>query len=154
MTVPGTLSATPPEGSGTAATQVGGVASRGPLPDPPRVGESQLLLGTYQDLWAGPVTEHNPALSFLKPAQRVELAATDAQRLGLEQGDHVVVSQNGDSVAARVLIRERMLAGAAFLIEGTSDNNANRLSREVPQVVEIRRVEPPVELEVQKVAGA
>ena len=31
--------------------------------------DGRLLLGTYRDLWAGPITELNPALRFLKPGQ-------------------------------------------------------------------------------------
>ena len=43
-------------------------------PDPPRSlsadpgPDAPLLLGTYRDLWAGPITELNPPLKFLAPA--------------------------------------------------------------------------------------
>ena len=42
---------------------------------------------------------------------------------------------NGSSVRARVALRERMRPGAAFLIEGTAAENANRLNG--AEVVEI-----------------
>ena len=87
-----------------------------------------LVLGTYRELWAGEVTERNPALRFLAPAQRVELAPADAERLGVAHGDEVEVSSNGTDVHARVAVGERMRPGAAFLIEATADANANAIS--------------------------
>ena len=87
-----------------------------------------LRLGTYRDLWADGVTERNPALRFLTPEQSVELAPADAERLGVADGDEVEVRSNGSSVRARVALRERMRPGAAFLIEGTAEENANRLN--------------------------
>jgi NADH-quinone oxidoreductase subunit G len=86
-----------------------------------------LTLGTYRDLWAGPITELNPPLKFLQPRQTVELSPGDAERLELRGGDEVSVSQNGTSVRARVAIRERMQDGACYLIEGTAEDNANGL---------------------------
>ena len=77
---------------GTA--RVGGVAgARAELRAraPPATAESRpaeaapdgaLTLGTYRDLWAGPITELNPPLKFLQPQQRVELSLADAERLG------------------------------------------------------------------------
>jgi anaerobic selenocysteine-containing dehydrogenase len=55
----------------------------------------------------------------------VELAPADAERLGLQQGEEVDVKSNGTSLRARVMVRERMRPGAAFLIEGTREANAN-----------------------------
>jgi anaerobic selenocysteine-containing dehydrogenase len=98
------------------------------------------MLGTYRDLWAGPVTEQSPALRFLKPEQQIELAPADAQRLGVSKGDRVSVSANGTSVEARVAIRERTPEGVVFLIEGTEEGNANALLNGVPRTVEIRKV--------------
>jgi NADH-quinone oxidoreductase subunit G len=102
------------------------------IPDapPPAVtpGPDGLLrLGTYRDLWAGQVTELNPALRFLAPSQTLELAPTDAERLGVEDGQTVEARSNGHSVQARVAIRQRIRPGAGFLIEGTAENNANLL---------------------------
>ncbi len=100
-----------------------------------------LTLGTYRDLWAGPITELNPPLKFLRPHQTVELSIGDAERLGLEHGDEVRVSQNGTGVAARVAVRERVQDGVCFLIEGTEEGNANALLNGGPVEVEIEKVE-------------
>jgi predicted molibdopterin-dependent oxidoreductase YjgC len=97
-----------------------------------------LILGTYRDLWAGPVTEHNPALRFLAPTQRLEISPADAERLGLSEGDEVTVSSNGTSLRGRVAIRERAAEGACFLIEGTAEANANALAGE-PVAVEVSK---------------
>jgi len=96
--------------------------------DPSPGSAPALRLGTYRDLWADETTERNVALRFLVPQQRVELAPSDAQRLGVGDGDEVDVRSNGTSVRATVALRERMRPGAAFLIEGIGDQNANRLT--------------------------
>ncbi|MDP9227870.1 MAG: NADH-quinone oxidoreductase subunit NuoG, partial [Actinomycetota bacterium] len=111
-----------------------------------------LLLGTYRDLWASEVTERNPALRFLAPAQKLELAPGDAKELELSNGDPVTVSANGASVEARVAINSRMRAGAAFLIEGTKEGNANVLADGVPRRVEVAMAVP--ELTVAEGGGA
>ena len=100
-----------------------------------------LRLGTYRDLWTGPVTELNPALRFLRPTQRVEMSIDDAHRLGLNAGDEVEVSVNGNSLRASVALHERMQPGAVFLIEGTSEANANALRNGGGETVEIRKLE-------------
>jgi NADH-quinone oxidoreductase subunit G len=97
-----------------------------------------LRLGTYRDLWASEVTERNPALRFLTPSQRVEVSVADAERLGLANGEEVAVRSNGTSLRARVALRERMRPGAAFLIEGTAEQNANLLNG--ARTVEIERM--------------
>ncbi len=98
-----------------------------------------LLLGTYRDLWATEVTERNPAIRFLMPKQKLELSAADAEQLELANGDQVTVSANGHRVEATVAIRERIQEGAAFLIEGTTDQNANVLANGVPRRIEVAR---------------
>jgi len=102
-----------------------------------------LTLGTYRDLWAGPITELNPPLKFLAPRQRVELSPADAESLGLSNGDTVQVGQNDSAVEASVQIRERVEQGVCFLIEGTAEGNANGLLNGSPVSVEISRVDPP-----------
>ena len=97
-----------------------------------------LLLGTYRDIWSGPVTEHSPALRFLAPTQRLEISPADADRLGLADGDEVTVGSNGTSLHARVAIGERIAEGACFLIEGTKEENANALAGE-SVAVEVRK---------------
>jgi NADH-quinone oxidoreductase subunit G len=101
---------------------------------------SGLTLGTYRDLWAGPITELNPPLKFLQPQQRVELSLADAERLGLKGGDEVEVSQNGTTVLARVAIKERVQEGVCFLIEGTAEDNANGLLNGTSVAVTIEKV--------------
>jgi len=102
---------------------------------------SELKLGTYRDLWAGPITELNPPLKFLQPQQRVELSPADAEGLGVKAGDEVRVAQNGTSVAARVAIKERVQEGVCFLSEGNANGNANQLLNGGPASVEIQKVE-------------
>jgi NADH-quinone oxidoreductase subunit G len=102
-----------------------------------------LALGTYRDLWAGPITELNPPLKFLAPQQRIELSLVDAERLGLRNGDAVKVGQNGTAVEASVQIRERIEQGVCFLIEGVADGNANQLLDGGPVAVEISKVADP-----------
>ncbi|HWO16095.1 MAG TPA: NADH-quinone oxidoreductase subunit NuoG [Solirubrobacterales bacterium] len=98
-----------------------------------------LTLGTYRDLWAGPITELNPPLRFLEPQQRVELSIADAERLSLKSGDEVSVSRNGTSLRARVSVKERIQEGACFLIEGTAEDNANCLLNDSPAAVQIEK---------------
>jgi len=119
-----------PEGSGSSRAKRSEGAPASPL-----------TLGTYRDLWAGPITELNPPLKFLRPHQTVELSIGDAERLGLAHGDEVRVSQNGTSVSARVAIRERVQDGVCFLVEGTEEGNANALLNGGPVGVEIQKVE-------------
>ncbi len=95
---------------------------------PPAPSNGALKLGTYRDLWAAEVTDRSPALRFLAPKQTVEIAPSDAERLGLKQGEEVEARSNGTSVRAKVVIRERMRPGAVFMVEGTVDANANALS--------------------------
>jgi predicted molibdopterin-dependent oxidoreductase YjgC len=73
------------------------------------------------------------------PKQKLELAATDAESLQLANGDPVTVSVNGHSVEATVAIRERMREGAAFLIEGTDESNANLLTNGGPPRIEVSK---------------
>jgi NADH-quinone oxidoreductase subunit G len=112
---------------------------------PPAAGEG-LRVGTYRDLWAGEVTERNVALRFLAPAQRVELAVADAERLGVATGDEVEVHSNGTSLRARVALRERMLPGTAFLIEGTAAENANALNG--ARTIEVSRLSDAERIDV------
>jgi anaerobic selenocysteine-containing dehydrogenase len=74
------------------------------------------------------------------PQQRVEIALADAERLGLQSGDAVRVGQNGASVEARVLIKERVPEGVVFLAEGVAEGNANALLNGGPVRVEIQKL--------------
>jgi NADH-quinone oxidoreductase subunit G len=138
-----------PGDHGEADTAARGVASGEPVPDASPAaargvasGEpvpTALTLGTYRDLWAGPITELNPPLKFLQPQQRVELSLADAERLQLSSGDEVGVSQNGSTVRAQVAVKERIEQGVCFLIEGTADDNANSLLNGSPVTVTIEK---------------
>jgi len=118
------------------------VASGEAAPDsPPPPTSETLALGTYRDLWAGPITELNAPLKFLTPQQRLELSPADAERLGLKSNERVRVGQNGTSVEAEVQIRERVPEGVCFLAEGVVDGNANALLNGGPVSVEITKLE-------------
>ncbi|HKB51929.1 MAG TPA: NADH-quinone oxidoreductase subunit NuoG [Solirubrobacterales bacterium] len=140
---PGPLSrGVPGESVPTSRESVEGTSDPGSI-GTPREGEpsdpGSLVLGTYRDIWAGPITELNPPLKFLRPQQRVELSLTDAERLGLSSGDEVDVSQNGTTVRARVAVKERVQEGVCFLIEGIAEDNANGLLNGSPVSVTIER---------------
>jgi NADH-quinone oxidoreductase subunit G len=98
--------------------------------------DGSLLLGTYRDLWAGPVTELNPPLKFLQPQQRVEVSPVDADRLNLKSGDKVRV--NG--IDAQVHVKERVPAGVCFMAEGVAEANANALLNGGPVQVKIEKL--------------
>ncbi|MGA9636721.1 MAG: NADH-quinone oxidoreductase subunit NuoG [Solirubrobacterales bacterium] len=125
-----------PEGAAGGRPTPPGVPPSAPSDRPSADG---LLLGTYRDLWATDVTKRNPALRFLMPKQKLELAAKDAEAMELANGDEVAVSVNGNSLQATVAIRERMRQGAAFLIEGTDEANGNVLTNGVPQRIQVSK---------------
>jgi NADH-quinone oxidoreductase subunit G len=127
------------ESAQTTTSDGPAASSRLPSEEGPPTGPSHLALGTYRNLWAGPITELNPPLRFLEPQQRVEISVADAERLGLSNGDPVNVAQNGASISARVAIRERIAEGVCFLIEGTAESNANALLNGSPVAVEITK---------------
>jgi NADH-quinone oxidoreductase subunit G len=126
----------PDEASGTGSSKHSSEAPAERFEDPV---PDALALGTYRDLWAGPITELNPPLRFLAPQQRVELSIPDADRLGLKSGDEVKVAQNGTSIRARVAIRERVSEGTCFLLEGIAEANANALLNGSPVSVTIEK---------------
>ena len=77
------------------------------------------------------------------PAQTLEVAPADAERLGVRQGDEVDVRSNGTSVRARVAVRERMRGGAGFMLEGLAENSANALAGvERVEVKQVKKEEP------------
>jgi len=118
-----------------------GVASaESPSTAPPASNGDALVLGTYRDLWAGPITELNPPLKFLAPLQRLEISPTDAEHLGLQSGESVRVSQNGSSIDAQVQIKERVPVGVAFMAEAVAGANANALLNGGPVQVKIEKL--------------
>jgi len=121
-------------------SEAGDAPRRAASADPGAGAPHALSLGTYRDLWAGPITELNPPLKFLTPQQRVEISSLDAERLDLKSGDEVRVSHNGSSVSAQVQIKERIPAGVVFMAEGVLDGNANALLNGGPVSVEIEKL--------------
>jgi len=120
----------------------GGVASGDPSATvpPAETNSNSFVLGTYRDLWAGPITELNPPLKFLTPQQRVEISTADAESLGLKSGDRVRVSQDGSGVDAEVHVKERVSKGVVFMAEGVLDGNANALLNGGPVQVKIEKL--------------
>ncbi|MBS1881019.1 MAG: molybdopterin-dependent oxidoreductase, partial [Actinobacteria bacterium] len=100
-----------------------------------------LLLGTFRDIWAGPVTELNPPLRFLQPKQRLELSEADAAELNLRTGYEVRVTAGEESVDAIVQVRERVPDGVCFLSEGIAGANANALLNGGPVRVTVSQPE-------------
>jgi NADH-quinone oxidoreductase subunit G len=98
--------------------------------------QTALRLGTYRPIWAAPECEISPALKFLIPHQQVELSPDDAARLGVADGEDVVVAQNGTRLAATAVIRAAIPAGSAFLAEGLVSQSANILTE---PLIEVRR---------------
>jgi NADH-quinone oxidoreductase subunit G len=110
------------------------------LDTPPDLPDGGLRLGSAPSLWASRETDHAPVLRFLAPHQRAELSAEDARRLGIAAGDEIEVAQNGTSVRAVAALRDALPAGSVFLIEGTSQDNANALlASDGPTTVEVRK---------------
>jgi NADH-quinone oxidoreductase subunit G len=107
--------------------------------EPPRPGEGELRLATVPNLWASPVAEQAPALRFLSPSQELELNPADAERLGEAQGERVGVASNGHSIAATIRLRAAAREGTAYLVAGSSSENANVLVDGRPVLV---RIEP------------
>jgi len=84
---------------------------------PPTVAHAngRLRLGTFRSIWNATEVRVSPALHFLHPELRVEMAPADAQRLELFQGDHVVVGSDGQTVEATVTVRAATPEGSVFL---------------------------------------
>jgi NADH-quinone oxidoreductase subunit G len=95
-----------------------------------------LRLGTFRSIWVGADVEASPALKFLAPRQMVEMAPSDAQRLGVRHGEKVLVGGDGATVEATVALRDAALPGSVFLQTGITTNAANVLDG---PLVEIRK---------------
>jgi NADH-quinone oxidoreductase subunit G len=116
-----------------------------------------LALGTYRPLWASPEVEVSPALKFLVPDQAVELSPEDSERLGIADGEQVLVAQvdgspaahsgeagrraggngEGTRLHARAVIRSAVPAGRAFLAEGLPVESANVLTEPLIEVIKL-----------------
>jgi NADH-quinone oxidoreductase subunit G len=107
-----------------------------PPPSPDVGADGRFRLGTFRSVWAAPEVEASPALRFLHPRQRAELSPADAQRMGVVEGDRVVVGSNGTSVRATVALRDAMPEGSVFLQSSIPEDSASAL--EGP-LVEVRK---------------
>jgi NADH-quinone oxidoreductase subunit G len=118
----------------TGESSFGGVH---PMPAPPARSNGHLALGTYRPLWASPEVEISPALQYLVAGQRVELAPADATRLGVHDGEAVIVQQTGTRLHATALVRSDVPAGSAFLADGIAVDSANLLTEPLIEVVKV-----------------
>jgi len=85
-----------------------------PLEQPPTAADDLVLAGA-PTLWTGAAVEHSPSLRFLDTGERALLSVADARRLGVQNGDEVELSVNGDSVTATAVIRTGVPTGSVFL---------------------------------------
>ncbi len=142
------VSAAVPFYAGITADEIGGTGVRwqdrdaaaaypepaaAPPADAPAAAPSangKLRVGTFRSIWASPVVEVSPALKFLVPKQRAELAPADAARLGIAHGDKVRVG----SVEATAHLRDATPPGSVFIEAGLQENGANSLTDALVEV--------------------
>jgi NADH-quinone oxidoreductase subunit G len=93
-----------------------------------------LRLGTYRSIWASPEVEISPALKFTVARQQVELSPEDATRLGIGDGDAILVSSNGMTLRGSAHVRSGVSEGTAFLADGIAVESANALTDPVVEV--------------------
>jgi NADH-quinone oxidoreductase subunit G len=123
------------------AATLSGAAAPSPAhaeaPESPREssnGDGVLRLGTYRSLWAAPEVELSPALHYAVAEQRVELSPEDARRLGIAEGDRVLVSQSSTRLHGEARVRSGVQPGTAFLAEGIAVDSANALTEPLAEV--------------------
>jgi len=97
-----------------ASALPGAEPSSQPLAQPPARQEGLVLAGA-PTLWRGPEVEHSPSLRFLATGETAWLSVEDARRLGVDSGDEVELSVNGESVSATAAIRTGVPAGSVFV---------------------------------------
>jgi NADH-quinone oxidoreductase subunit G len=85
-----------------------------PLAEPPSPPDGLVLAGA-PTLWTGPEVEYSPSLRFLATGEKAWLSVEDARRLGVNSGDEVELSVNGDSLSAIAIVRTGVPAGSVFL---------------------------------------
>jgi NADH-quinone oxidoreductase subunit G len=117
---------------GSAALGPFELESPAPAPHP----AGRLRLGTFRSIWAAREVGASPALKFLQPTQRAELSPDDARKIGVAEGERVVVGVNGHSVRATVALRASAQAGTVYLETAIPQDNASVL--EGP-LVEVRK---------------
>jgi NADH-quinone oxidoreductase subunit G len=105
-------------------SSVGGVA----------VANGALRLGTYRPIWAAPEVEISPALQFTIARQQIEISPEDAEHLGIDPGDAVVIAQNGTRLRGTAHVRTGVPAGTVFLADGIHDGSANAFTEPTVEV--------------------
>ncbi len=104
-------------------------------PAPVPVTNGHLALGTYRPIWAAPEVEISPALQYLVARQQVELSPDDAARLGIADGQAVVIAQNGTRLDATAHVRSNVPRGSAFMADGIAAQSANVLTEPLIEVI-------------------
>jgi NADH-quinone oxidoreductase subunit G len=104
----------------------------------PRPTEEQLALGTYRSIWAAPEVEISPSLQYLIATQLVELSPQDAARYQIDDGEEIVIRQNGTLLNGTAHVRTGIPEGSAFLAEGIAADSANRLTEPLVAVQSAR----------------
>ena len=97
----------------------------------PTAGDGALRLGSYRPLWAHADVDVSPALHFIRARQVAELSPSDAEALGIRDGETVEV---GGGVRAKARIRAAIPAGTVFLAEATLEDPANLLTEPLVRV--------------------
>jgi NADH-quinone oxidoreductase subunit G len=105
---------------------------------PPRPTEEQLALGTYRSIWASPEVEISPSLQYQIAKQLVELSPQDAARYQIDDGEEIVIRQNGTLLHGTAHIRTGIPDGTAFLADGIAAESANRLTEPLVAVQSTR----------------
>jgi NADH-quinone oxidoreductase subunit G len=78
--------------------------------------DSRFILATWPTLLdAGRLQDGEPFLAGTAPRAVARLSATDAERLGVVDGDPVAVSSARGSVTVPVLVTDRMVDGVVWL---------------------------------------
>jgi NADH-quinone oxidoreductase subunit G len=111
------VAAPAPEGSRDVAAGKVAQGTNGAASDEAPPSNGTLRLGTFRSIWSGPEVEVSPALKFLVPKLRAELSPEDAARLGVRDGERVVLGSNGHRVHAVAALRAAVPAGSVF-VEG------------------------------------
>jgi NADH-quinone oxidoreductase subunit G len=84
------------------------------LAEPPEPHDG-LVLAAAPTLWRGPEVEYSPSLRFLATGENAWLSVEDARRLGVESGDEIELSANGDRISATAVVRTAVPAGSVFI---------------------------------------
>ena len=76
---------------------------------------SGLQLARVPTLWSGPEFQHSPSLRFLATGPLVQLSPRDAGRLGVDNGDEIELSVEGERAEATALVRSAVPDDAVFV---------------------------------------